>query len=222
MTKHPIVVFGNGQMAEIAHTYLTYDSDYEVVAFCVDGDYLEEDAFRGLPVVSFESVVEKFPPDKFGMFLPISAKEANQLRARKYAEAKEKGYTLISYVSPKATVYPDVQIGENCFIFENNVIQPFARIGNNCILWSGNHIGHHSTIEDHCFLASHVVISGRVTVEPACYFGVNATVRDGIRIGESTVVGAGALILKNTKPRSVYVQVPTTRAPFSSESANLV
>ena len=216
-----VIVFGNGQMAKIAHVYLRHDSPYEVAAFCVDRDYLQGDSFRGLPVLPFEDITATHPPSEYSMFVPIGAKKLNKLRAEKYYQAKEKGYELISYVSPKATICPETEIGENCFIFENNVIQPFARIGNNVILWSGNHIGHHSTIMDHCFLSSHVVISGRVTVEPYSYFGVNSTVRDDILIKKECVIGAGALILRNTKEKEVFVQPPTKKYPFSSDSVNV-
>lgn len=213
-----VIIFGHGQMAELAHIYLEDDSPFEVVAFCVDSDQIEEKTFRGLPVLAFEDVSTTHPPDEHGMFIPIGARELNRLRAEKYYQAKEKGYTLISYVSSRATVCREVTIGENCFILENNIIQPFARIGNSVMLWSGNHIGHHSTIMDHCFLASQVVISGRVTVEPYCYLGVNATVRDDIHIKESCVIGAGALVLKDTKKKQVFMEMPTKPYPFSSDS----
>jgi sugar O-acyltransferase (sialic acid O-acetyltransferase NeuD family) len=222
MSKTPVVIFGNGQMAEIAHTYFAYDSPFNVVGFCVDKDFIDGDSFRALPQVAFEEIEQHFPPEEVSLFIPMSAKKINQIRAGKYNEAKKKGYKLVSYISPKATIFPEVEIGDNCFIFENNVIQPFAQIGNNCILWSGNHIGHHSKIMDHCFLASHVVISGRVTVEQFCYFGVNSTVRDGITIKERSILGAGALILRDTKVGKVYIQLPTKASPLSSDSANLV
>lgn len=216
-----VIMFGNCQMAEIAHVYLCYDSPYEVAAFCVDKDYLQSDNFRGLPVLPFEDITTTHPPSEYSMFVPIGAKKLNKLRAEKYYQAKEKGYELISYISSKATICPETEIGENCFIFENNVVQPFTRIGNDVILWSGNHIGHHSFIMDHCFLSSHVVISGRVTVEPYSYFGVNSTVRDDIIIKKECVIGAGALILRNTKEKEVFVQPPTKKYPFSSDSANV-
>jgi sugar O-acyltransferase (sialic acid O-acetyltransferase NeuD family) len=217
-----VVVFGNGQMAEIAHWYLTSDSPFDVVGFCVDTDYITDDKYKGQPVVPFESVADHYPPDDHLLFIPISAKEVNRLRATKYEAAKGMGYRFASYVSTRAMVAPGVPIGDNCFILENNVVQPFASIGNDCILWSGNHIGHHSTVMDHCFLASHVVISGRVRVHPYCYFGVNSTVRDGIEIGEGCVVGAGALIMRSAKKGSVYAQAHTRRAPFAAESARIV
>jgi len=200
-----VVIFGVGQLAEVAHFYLTHDSPHEVVAFTVDRDYLERDVCLGLPVVAFESVQETYPPRDFAMFVPVSYQQVNRLRAAKYHEAKAKGYQLLSFVSSRATTWPDLRIGDNCFIFENNVIQPFVQIGSNVILWSGNHIGHHTEIQDHCFLASHIVISGSVIVEPYCFFGVNATIRDGIRIARESVIGAGALILKDTVERGVYI-----------------
>jgi len=153
-----VIIFGIGQISEIAHSYLTHDSEHEIVAFTVDKEFMNHNKFHDLPVVAYEDLVAKYPPYEYKIFIPISYKKVNKLRAEKFRDAKEKGYNCVSYISSKATYY-NTPVGENCFIFENNVIQPFTTIGDNCILWSGNHIGHHTTIEDHCFLASHVVVS---------------------------------------------------------------
>ena len=99
-------------------------------------------------------------------------------------------------------------IGENCFILEDNTIQPFTRIGSNVVLWSGNHIGHHSTIDDHCFISSHVVVSGHCTIHPYSYVGVNATLRDGLDIAEGSFIAMGACVTKNTKAWMAYVGAP--------------
>ena len=78
-------------------------------------------------------------------------------------------------------------------------------IGNNVTLWSGNHIGHDATIEDHCFITSHVVVSGYVRVGTRSFIGVNATLRNSITIAPETLVGAGAVIMKDTKLKGVYM-----------------
>jgi sugar O-acyltransferase (sialic acid O-acetyltransferase NeuD family) len=210
-----VVVFGIGQIAELAHFYLTYDSEHDVVAFCVDRDYIEQDSFLGLPVTAYEDIVEKFPPDIYKLFIPISYKKVNKLRAEKFMDAKSKGYECVSYISSKATYY-NTEIGENCFIFENNVIQPFTKIGDNCILWSGNHIGHHTVIENHCFLASHVVVSGSVVIGEYSFLGVNSTIRDNIRVGKENVIGAGCLILNDTDDRAVFSPKETEKARVPS------
>ena len=136
-----VVVFGVGQVAEVAHFYLTHDSEHEVVAFTVNRDYLKEETFQGLPVVPFEDITTDYPTTSFKMFVPISYQQVNRLRESKYHEAKSKGYELISYVSSRITVWPGFTHGDNCFLLEDNTIQPFVSIGSNVILWSGNHNG---------------------------------------------------------------------------------
>jgi sugar O-acyltransferase (sialic acid O-acetyltransferase NeuD family) len=211
-----IVVFGAGDIAQLAHFYLTRDSPYQVAAFTVDAAYLKERTFCGVPVVAFEEVAREFPPDRFGMFVAVSYSQVNEVRAKKYEEAKQKGYRLISYVSSRATYY-GTELGDNCFIFEDNTIQPFTKIGNNVTLWSGNHIGHHSTIGDHCFISSHVVISGGVVVEPYCFIGVNSTVRDHVTIKERCVIGMGSMITKDCEAGGVYVGSPAKRQSSSGD-----
>jgi len=214
--RKKVVLFGTGAIAQVVHYYLINDSDYEVAALTVDKDYLKEQRLFGLPVVPFEDVERYYPPEKFAMFIAISYRQVNKLRAQRYYDAKKKGYSLISYVSPKSVVWPNVKIGDNCFIFENQTIQPFVKIGNNVIIWSGNHIGHHTVIKDHCFISSHVVISGNVIIEPYCFLGVNSTIRDGITIARECVIGAGAIILEATKEKGVYVTSAAKLHPLDS------
>jgi sugar O-acyltransferase (sialic acid O-acetyltransferase NeuD family) len=205
-----IIVFGAGQLAEVAYFYLTNDSPHEVVAFTADEEYCTESLFHGLPVVSFEKINEDYPPSDYKMLIPISYKKVNKVRERKFEEARNKGYEFISYISSKATVWPGLKHGENCMIFENNVIQPFVEIGDNVILWSGNHIGHHTVIKENCFIASHVVVSGNVAIGPNCFLGVNSTIRDNIKIARENIIGAGALILEDTQEQGVYIGSPAT------------
>jgi sugar O-acyltransferase (sialic acid O-acetyltransferase NeuD family) len=214
-----VVLFGTGDFARIAHVYLRDDSEHDVVAFTVHEQFAQGDEFAGLPLVPFESLQEQFPPGEFAMFVAIGFSRVNQARREVYETCKARGYELVSYVSSRALRSAETEIGDNCFIFEANVVQPFARIGNDVVLWSGNHIGHDSTIADHCFVASHAVISGNVTIGESCFVGVNATIRDGVAIAPDCVIGAGALIMKDTKRGAVYA-VPGTK-PFPKSSWEL-
>jgi len=212
-----VVVFGVGQWAELAHFYLEHDSPHEVVGFTLDSEYRTQTEFKGLPVVSFAEVRNHYPPHEFKMFIPISFKRMNHARAEKYHAAWEMGYSLISYVSSKATTFPGFECGDNCFILEDNTIQPFVRIGSNVVMWSGNHIGHHTTIGDHVMITSHVVISGCCTIEEYCFFGVNSTVRDETIVRRETLVGMGTTILNDTREFEVYKAKGTEPAAFRSD-----
>lgn len=214
--KKSLVIFGSGEIAQLAHYYFSTDSEYEVVAFTVDSCYIKESNFCRLPVVAFEDITKEYPPENNYFFVALSYSKLNAVRKEKFLSAKESGYKLVSYVSSRATVLNDGKIGENCFIFEDNTIQPFVRIGNNVTLWSGNHIGHHSVIHDHTFIASHVVVSGGVEIGEQCFVGVNATLRDHIKIGNRCVVGAGALLLEDADPDGVYIGAATERSRVPS------
>lgn len=214
--KKKIIIFGSGDIAQLAHFYFSTESEYEVAAFTVDKQYIQEPKFCGLPVIPFEKVTEEYPPEKYGFFVALSYSKLNSVRKEKFLAAKALNYKLVSFISPRATILNQNQIGENCFILEDNTIQPFVSIGNNITLWSGNHIGHHSTINDHSFVASHVVISGGVTIGEQCFIGVNATLRDHIKVGDKCVIGAGALLLGDAEPEGVYVGTATERAKVPS------
>jgi len=214
--KKPLIIFGTGDIAQLAHFYFNSDSNFQVVAFTVDAAYLTNAEFCGLPVIAFEKIGEQYAPDKYQIFIALSYSKLNAIRKEKYLSAKASGYQFASYISSRATVLNDGKIGENCFIFEDNTIQPFVTIGNNVTLWSGNHIGHHSTIKDHCFIASHVVVSGGVEIGEQCFIGVNATLRDHIKIGDKCVVGAGALLLSDAESEGVYVGAATERSKVPS------
>jgi sugar O-acyltransferase (sialic acid O-acetyltransferase NeuD family) len=217
-----VVVFGIQDFASLAHFYLENDSPHEVVAFCVTREYLpQEQSFEGLPMVAFEDLETEFPSSEYFFFAPMSHRKMNTLRQSIYNQAESKGYSMISYISSKATVFSNVKIGKNCFILENNTIQPFVMIGNNVILWSGNHIGHHSVIKDHVLFTSHVVLSGHCVVESNCFFGVNATLRDGIHLAEGTLVAMGACVTKDTEPWGVYTGIPAKKGETLSKDLNV-
>ena len=211
-----VIIFGNRDTAQLAQYYLSVDSEHETVAFTVNKDYLTEKTFCGLPVVAFEEVEKIYSPKEYAFFAPMTYRKMNNDRKSIYEQAKAKGYSFISYISSKATVFDNVQTGENCFILEDNTIQPFVKIGNNVVLWSGNHIGHHGVIKDHVFVTSHVVISGNCVIENNCFLGVNATLRDFTHLGEYTFVAMSAKIMENTEPFSVYSEGSSKKVNMSS------
>jgi sugar O-acyltransferase (sialic acid O-acetyltransferase NeuD family) len=213
-----VVIFGAGKIADEAYFYLTNDSPHEVVAFTVDREHLNPSQKLGLPVVAFEDVVHTHPPRDFKMFVAVGYQDLNKFRARKYEEAKAKGYELISYVSSRASNFGNVSIGDNCFVLEFVTIQPCSQVGNNVFLWSGNHVGHHASVGDHCYIAGQVVISGSTKIEPYCFVGVSATLGHEITIGRESFIGAGSLITKNVEPGSVYITPDTPKFRLDSAS----
>jgi sugar O-acyltransferase (sialic acid O-acetyltransferase NeuD family) len=205
-----LIIIGAGEFALIAYEYFTHDSDYEVVAFSVEGAFIAQPTLNELPVVALETLESAYSPHTHDAFVAVTFTQLNRLRTRLYQAVKAKGFRLANYISSRAFVWRNAELGENVFIFEANVIQPFTRIGNNVILWSGNHLGHRSVIEDHCFLSSHVVISGYCVVGENSFLGVNTTVSNNIRIARDTFTRPASVIMKHTEENRIYQGNPAT------------
>jgi sugar O-acyltransferase (sialic acid O-acetyltransferase NeuD family) len=200
-----LIVFGSAETASLAKFYFDNDSQFRVSAFTVDDSFVDKDCYEGLPLIPFSEIRKKFPADKYPIHVALSYSKLNRLRQKKYEQVKKAGYQLVSYISSKSAVWPDIVYGDNCFILENQTIQPTVRIGNNVILWSGNHVGHGSIIGDHTYISSHVVISGNCTIGKRCFFGVNSTVRDFIQIADDCFISMDASVTRHLNHGSVVL-----------------
>ena len=204
-----LVIFGIEDFAEIAYEYFTWDSAYEVVAFTVDREYIKERRKSGLPVVAFEDMESLFPAADHYFYAAVVYQNLNRTREAVCRRAKNMGYRLASYISSRCFVWNNAQIGEHCFIFENNSIQPFASIGENVVLWCNNQISHHSIIGSHCFLSGSVGVAGWVTVEDYCFIGINSTLANNTRLGKGSWVAHGTTISGNIPPGSFIKAIPS-------------
>ena len=210
--KKDLIIFGLGEFAMIANQYFKYDSDYNVVGMVAHQKYIEQKEIEGTSVFAYENIESEFPSSQVSAYVAIPSSGLNQNRKTIYLEMKAMGYSLASYVSSKAFCWRNATIGENTFIFENNVIQPYVEIGNNVILWSGNHVGHRSVIKDHVFVTSHVVISGYCTIGEQSFLGVNSTFNDKTGVADRCIVGSGSLVTKHlSQSESLYMGVPAKK-----------
>ena len=212
-----LIIFGIGQISEVAHYFFREDSDYEIAGFTANSSFIDRDLHLGLPVIPFEDIHEKCPPDEFKMFIAVGYEKMNLARRSKLESARALGYDIAHYVSSRALVPNNFRARDNLFLLENNNVQPFAIIGENVTLWSGNHIGHHSVIENDVFVSSQVVISGSVKVGRASFLGVNATIGDNISIGVENIIGAGSIIMKDTDDKAIFKAKPTYRSRITSD-----
>lgn len=216
----PVVIFGSLRSASLAWYCLQHDSPWTVAGFTVDEAYLNSAHFEGLPLVPFETLEDHYPPDDYRLLIPMGYQHINGVRRSRFERAKARGYAFVSYVSSRASVWPDLKIGENVLIYEHAIIQPFARIGDNCIIRSGAHISHHCEVADHAFVAAEVAMGGEGYVGEQAFVGVGAVLRDRIRIAERSFIGAGAVVVQDTQPDGVYVGNPARKASKTALAAS--
>lgn len=199
MKNKKLVILGDSAFAQVAFECFSHDSDYEVVGFSVDKEFIKNEKLLGLPIVPFENITEHFCPETTFFYAAFVYTEFNRLRTRFFSSAKEKGYKPATYISSKAFVWHNVKLGEHCFIFENNTLQPFVEVGDNVVIWSGNHIGHHSILKDNIFISSHVVISGFCEVGDNSFIGVNSTIANNVSVGNDNWISMNVVVSKSSE-----------------------
>lgn len=211
-----VVLFGTGGGADTARRYLESTKSHRIVAYTVDRAERDIEVHRGLPVVDFEDLQVKFPPQDYRLFILLGFQEMNSLRIKKYVEGKEMGYRFASYISPDIFAIEPICCGENCFILDKQTINLDVTIGNNVVMWSGNHVGDRSKIGDGSWLSSQVAIGGDSVVGAGTFVGMHATISHSVKVGARNFIGAGALITADTKDDQVFVEKSTRPGLISS------
>jgi carbonic anhydrase/acetyltransferase-like protein (isoleucine patch superfamily) len=121
------------------------------------------------------------------------------------------------YIAEGAQIVGDVEIGDHSSVWFNCVIRGdvhYIRIGRHTNIQDGT-IGHVMKDEYPLILRDYVsvghgaVLHGCI-IESHCLIGMRATILNNVRVGEGSIVGAGALITEGTviPPRSLVLGMP--------------
>jgi sugar O-acyltransferase (sialic acid O-acetyltransferase NeuD family) len=213
-----IVIYGNGAMARILFSYARHSMD--ICGFTVDDICIKEkvNTFCGQPLVPFNAVENTFDPKEYKIIIAIGFIDMNELRDKKYLEAKEKGYSFANYIHPSVFMHDDVFIGKNCIMLDHVSIHPGCRIGNSTFISSNVNIGHDCIIGPSNWINSGVMIAGGCEIGQGCFFGVNSSVGQGVQVGARNFIAANTLVNKNTKDNEVYISEPGQLFRLNSKS----
>jgi sugar O-acyltransferase (sialic acid O-acetyltransferase NeuD family) len=206
-----VIIFGAGKIAEVAHDYLTKDSNFRIAAFCVDDAFRTTESFLGFPLISFEDAPRLFAPDRFQMLLAVGYHECNAVRIRKAVEIKNCGYSFATYVSSRAWVANNVTLGEGCILLDQVSVEPNATIGSNCMLWSGAVVGHHARVGSHVWMAASSLVGGGANLGDGCFLGLGAVIGHETTLGKRCLVGANSFVGKNASDNSVLLSPEAVR-----------
>jgi acetyltransferase-like isoleucine patch superfamily enzyme len=135
-------------------------------------------------------------------------------------------------------IYSEVEIGKNCqtghnvLIREKTKIGDFSLIGTNCVIDGNVSIGNHANMQTGAYVPLHCTIKDNVfmgpyskltndkymlrkkfeltgpTIEDNVSLGANSVVFPGVKIRKYTIVGAGAIVTKDTQERDVIIGNP--------------
>ncbi len=117
-------------------------------------------------------------------------------------------------VHPNVVISKLVNIGEGSIICAGNIITVNISIGKHVIVNIDSTIGHDAIIGDFSTILPSVNISGYVELEQCVSVGTGSAIIQGVTIGQNTVVGAGAVVVKDLPANCTAVGSPAKPIKF--------
>lgn len=195
-----VIFVGAGEYAESVYDSMS-KKKYDLIGFVDD---IKTGSHMGRPIIA--SRIEQVPNFReYAYFISIGDTEP---RKRLFEEVKRLGLETINIIDKTAMIASSVSIGTGNFIGKMAIVNIGTVIGDNNMVNSKALIEHHCTIKNHTRIATSTVMNGDVVVEDGAYLGSMACCIGQQRLGEFSVIGAGAVVLGDIEPHCTAVGVP--------------
>jgi sugar O-acyltransferase (sialic acid O-acetyltransferase NeuD family) len=202
-----VLIVGAGGHGQVAADILLRCAEaggrVELVGFVDENPSSTGRRILGIPVIGTVEHVTAIPHDAL-----VIAVGDNAARARLFQAMEAAGEEFATLCHPAAVVSPDAQVGPGCMICAGVVVGTGSVIGADVILNTACTVDHHNRIDDHSHIAPGVHLGGDVTVGIGALIGIGAVVMPSRRVGDWSVVGAGALVHRNVPSRVTVAGVP--------------
>jgi sugar O-acyltransferase (sialic acid O-acetyltransferase NeuD family) len=118
------------------------------------------------------------------------------------------GFPFVSAIHPSAVLARGVTVGAGTVIMAGVVINSDSKIGEHCILNTKSSLDHDCEMGDFSSLAPGVTAGGKVSIGKFSAISLGANIIHGVNIGGQTVLGAGAVALKDIPSYCVAYGAP--------------
>lgn len=189
----------------------------EILGYKVKGFFDEDDQkigkfLMGVEVIGkFSKLIDLEIQNK----LFIVAIGSNSVRYNIMMKINQLGGNTPTLIHPTAVISPSADIGNGVYIQANAYIWTKVKINHFCIVSPNVVIAHHSTIGRACLISTLTGVGASIKINDKVFIGMGVTIVTGVSmIGESTIVGAGAVVLKDLPANCTAVGIPANIIKF--------
>lgn len=204
-----IVVIGAGGHAKVVADIILQrkkilKEDINIVCFLDDGyKHLAYKSIFGVPIKGGTDLVDSFKNFNYEYIIAIGNNNIRKKMSEKYSNIKY--YTAIH---PTAVIGHEVDIKDGTVIMANAIVNAYSRIGVHCIINTGSIIEHDNIIGDYVHISPNATLCGEVKVGNCTWIGAGSKVKQGLSIGENSIVGLGSVVLQSINKNSIIVGIP--------------
>jgi len=178
---------------------------WEIQGFLDDDVNMHGKSKGGYPVLGGCEFFEKCK-DEIWAVCAIGAAAVRKKVIEKVA--KYKNVKFATLLDPDAEISPSVSMGEGAIICAGSIITVDITIGRHVIININCTVGHDTVLADFVTLYPSVNVSGCVATGKCVEMGVGSQIIQGKTIGQNTIVGAGAVVIRDLPCGCTAVGVP--------------
>lgn len=146
-----------------------------------------------------------------GEVYAVCAVGAAKVRKFIIEKFKESSVKFATVIDPSVLISEKAEIGEGTIICAGTIITVDIKIGNHVILNLDCTVGHDDILENFVTVYPSVNISGNVRVGECSELGTGTQIIQGKSIVPNTIIGAGAVVVKDCVESGTYVGSPAKK-----------
>jgi acetyltransferase EpsM len=207
ITALPLVIWGASGHARVVADIVRLSGYFHIVGFLDSIDPgRKETEFCGATVLGGQEQLELLRRKNVRhAILGIGDCRA---RLRLAGIVNQAGFELTTVIHPNATVAQDVQSGAGTVIMAGAVVNPGSIVGENVIINTSSSVDHDCVVENGAHIGPGAHLGGGVTIGQGTWVGIGAIIKDKVKVGRDSIIGAGAVVLKDIPDGVVVFGVP--------------
>lgn len=203
--KNKLLIIGASGHGKVVADIALKMKKWRSIAFLDDDESIKSS--MGLEVIGTSDGVFTHL-DEYEIFVGIGN---NATRQRIHEMLETVGACIPILIHPNAVIGNQVEIGHGTAVMAGAVVNCCTKIGKSCIVNTGSTIDHDNFIEDFVHISPGTHLAGTVKVGQGSWLGIGSVISNNIKITNSCIVGAGALVIRDITEAGTYVGVPVRR-----------
>lgn len=141
----------------------------------------------------------------------VCAVGSAKVRKQIIDKLKDTSVKFATLVDPSVLLSNRVKIGEGSIVCAGTIITVDVSIGDHVIVNLDCTIGHDAVIDDFVTIYPSVNVSGNVLIGECSELGTGMQIIQGKKVVSNTIIGAGAIVVKDCNESGTYVGSPAKK-----------
>ena len=204
-----IIIIGCGDncrcVTNIIERINQVNPEWNIVGLVDDDEKKWGKTLGGYPIIGGTDVLGDY--DEIWSICTIGNSRVKKILVER-VEKNYKGVKWATIIDPSVTNFEKVEFGEGTCVATNVSFQVDIKIGKHVQILDGCIVTHDDVIGDFCTLYIGAIVAGRVNLGECCEIGMNSSIRQGCKIGDNVIIGAGAVVITDLPSDCMAIGVP--------------